>query len=197
MTSKEIADLRALINRSRPPKSGMEIHFLRVLDGTANPCSSKENEWYQWAQNEEKGAPQHLSAAELTSHSEAGGLDIASLGTTYSASHQATDKPAKQQAREKPGQEDIARARSVFERISSNDFSSINELREQRSPVVFELLRQLIRECLEKSQDRKIRDTMVRAGRKIHEVEHGTVLPDGGSIVNFGGLHDLRTWDWK
>lgn len=196
MTSEEIVALRALINRSRPPKSGLEIHFLRVLDGTAGPCSPKENEWFQWVLDNETGAPQHLSVAELTRHTEAESVDIADLGTTRSARHQEIDRPAKQLVLKKTTQEDRARANFVIERISLNDFSCIKELREQGNPTIFKLLRQLIHESLEKTQDRKIRDRMVRAQRKIYEVEHNTTIPDGGDIVNFGGLHDLRTWNW-
>lgn len=57
MTSEEIAELQSLVNRSRPPRNGMEIHFLRVLGGAGRAASPKEAEWLHWAQANENDAP--------------------------------------------------------------------------------------------------------------------------------------------
>ncbi len=37
----------------------MEIHFLKVLDGTAMACSPKENEWLQWTLANKNGGPKN------------------------------------------------------------------------------------------------------------------------------------------
>lgn len=192
MNPEEIEDLKGLINRSRPPRDGMEIHFLRVLEGTAMACTSKENEWLQWALSNDNRVPLQLPAAEVPHYTEVGIAD----SPIHTGRHQKTDIPEEHQTIEDASQEDQQKANSFLERICRADFSCIRELSEQRNPVVFELLNRQIRERLKASPSREIRERMVRAQRKIYEVEHNTVLPDGGSIVNWGGLHDLRTWNW-
>jgi hypothetical protein len=57
LTAKEKDDLTILIKGERPPESGMEKHFLNVLNGNALPCSPQEKEWHQyWLQNIEGNA---------------------------------------------------------------------------------------------------------------------------------------------
>jgi len=40
--------LKALITGVRPPETGFEKHFMRVLRGEAMPCSLQEREWYEF-----------------------------------------------------------------------------------------------------------------------------------------------------
>jgi septal ring factor EnvC (AmiA/AmiB activator) len=42
---KDAERIISLASGEIPPKSGMEIHFLRVLKGDALPCSAEEREW--------------------------------------------------------------------------------------------------------------------------------------------------------
>lgn len=81
MTPEEIEDLKGLINRSRPPRVGMEIHFLKVLEGTAMAASAKEKEWLQWVLDNNADAPQSRSDADRIS-------DGTELGITGSYMHE-------------------------------------------------------------------------------------------------------------
>lgn len=57
MLHQEIILLTQLIKGERPPANGMEIHFLRVVNGKASPCSHKEKEWYQfWLDSKDREA---------------------------------------------------------------------------------------------------------------------------------------------
>lgn len=52
LTTQEIERLKDLISGRRQPTDGMEKHFLRVIKGDAPPCSTKEQEWYQYWKQE-------------------------------------------------------------------------------------------------------------------------------------------------
>lgn len=195
MTSEEISDLCALINRVRPPENGMEIHFLRVLEMGARPCSQKEIEWYQWVLTNASDALKHFSVAKSVQNPDQEISDTTG-SCDYEVSTQAGAALSVQGGRKNASMSDIEKANSIVNRICANDFSCIRELQEQQNQFSIEFLHQIISECLEKTQDREIRDRLVRAQRKLYEVEHRTSLPEGGAIVNFGGLHDMRNWDW-
>jgi hypothetical protein len=78
MTPEEIEDLRGLIDRRRPPRDGMEIHFLRVLEGTARAASAKEKEWLQWVLDNKADAPQSRSDADRISD----GVELGIVGSS-------------------------------------------------------------------------------------------------------------------
>ena len=52
LTTQELEKLKELIAGRRQPSDGMERHFLRVINGDALPCSTKEQEWYQYWRQE-------------------------------------------------------------------------------------------------------------------------------------------------
>jgi len=51
MTQNEEKELELLVNGLRPPKSGMEKHFIQVLAGDSRACTLVEKEWVRWVEN--------------------------------------------------------------------------------------------------------------------------------------------------
>lgn len=67
MESSEIESLRELISGVRKPESGMEKHFLRVIEGKGDPCSPLEIEWYNFWIATEKQRSTGSSGESLSS----------------------------------------------------------------------------------------------------------------------------------
>ena len=50
LTQEETLKLRLLISGDRPAGDGLEKHFLRIISGSAQPCSTKEQQWFEYWQ---------------------------------------------------------------------------------------------------------------------------------------------------
>lgn len=87
-------------------------------------------------------------------------------------------------------------ARKIVGAIEEGSFSALSDLSPTSSPLLTSALREWIQRRLSAVSDRDTRSNLCRAQTKLIERTTGTRIPDGGSVVNFGGLHDFQTWDW-
>ncbi len=64
LSPEEAHHLKRLTDGDRPPESGMERHFLRVIQGEASPLTPKEHEWLAYWETGATSSPrssEHLS----------------------------------------------------------------------------------------------------------------------------------------